>query len=283
MMRPPLLSLLYCCLLSLVLLWSDLALAAESTEGGADWRLSMAVGVGRYGSVLRDGEDIPLYVLPRWSFYYKRFYVEDLDLGFNLLQSGHWSFDLTTKQSFDALLLRGSSLGNAFFSGLASANIPIGVPFGVDPKKLIHPAKRTMSYLGGATLYWQNQDWQLSSAWHTDISGVHRGSEWENKVRYQQHLGPLDLALTAGARRLSSSYSNYYFGVHKQDNDFHYQYEPGAQWLPSLKMESRFPLGKDKQLVASWKREWLPKAYDKNLFFDQRHQDIWFVGVSWAW
>ncbi|WP_341501907.1 MipA/OmpV family protein [Gallaecimonas sp. GXIMD4217] len=255
------------------------ARADESLEP-SPWRFSLALGFGQYGTVLHDSKAQDLHVLPHWSYYGERFYLEDLDLGFNLVESKRWSLDLTTRQSFDALLLR-KDLDDAFLAGIADSPLPIPRRFDLGP--LVRPGHRSLSYLGGLTLFWRHENWQLSSAWHTDISNVHHGSEWETKARYLFRAGPVDLAVTGQVRRLDGDYSNYYFGVHEDDINRLFTFKPGSQWLPSFKLEASYPLNDSDRLFFSWKREFLADDYEKSLFFKKLHHDVWFMGVSRTW
>ncbi|QSX37689.1 MipA/OmpV family protein [Shewanella sedimentimangrovi] len=248
-------------------------------------KLSLALGVGRYNSLMYQGQDVPLYLLPRWSYYGERFYIEDLNLGFNLLESDSFSWDLTTKQSFDALMFRqDNSLNDSLLAGLTAGNVLLALPsWESDPKALFHLKERHFSYLAGSTLFWRHGDWQFSSALHADVSNVHGGLEWNNQLRYLTKLGPLDVATTVGGRWLDSHYSNYHFGITRLETSRVWSSRPDAQWLPSLKLELSWPLDEDLRLIGSWRREWLSSAFDNSYFLASKTHDIWFIGVMKTW
>lgn len=254
--------------------------------------LSLAVGYGQYGNILHQGNATPLYLLPRVSYYRQRFYLENLDLGFNLWRHQGFSLDLTTKQSFDALLLRQDPLQDALLRGLVKSKKIFVMPTSSRLDQLLTPERRHFSYLSGISLFYNQHNWQLSSALQQDISGVHHGLEWQQKARYLWQQGPLSLAITAEYRYLSSDYSNYYFGVTDKDTVAIstrqpqlrlYQYLPGAQWLPAMRLETSYQLKDDTRLLLNWRREWLPTAYQHSLYFAKRQHDIWFAGVLWSW
>lgn len=262
---------------------SGFAAASESGEQTGPQlqsRVMLGIGYGRFENPLHDGDDTILKLLPRWQLYYGKFYVENLDLGLNLYQHGAFALDLTTKQSFDALLVRRNGLKPALLRGLLGSNLPIPSPFGVSIDSLLVPQQRHFSYLGGLTAYYQTEHWQLKSALHQDISKVHHGHEWLNEISFQQQLHTdLGIQLGVGWRRLSSDYSNYYFAVKPQDTQGQlYLYSPGEGAIRFFKVAAGATLTPQLSLVVNWKREFLPELYVRNYFFHTRIQDTWFTG-----
>lgn len=264
------------------LLCTALAQPAIADDQGLEF--SIALGYGQYGAVTYGNSATPLVVLPRWSYYQDRFYVEDLNLGYNIWQHGNWAFDLTTKQSFDALLLRQHSLTDSFIRGLLISEVPIPLPMGAELPAYLHPTKRHLSYLAGATLIYQQNDLHFSSGFHQDISGVHQGFEWQNKASYVVNIANWAIATGAEIRYLSSNYSNYHFGVGPNDTTANiYEYSPNSAWLPMFKLEASYQLGDDIRLITNLRREWLPSKYQPSMYFESRQHDIWFSGVLFTW
>ncbi|ALZ77296.1 MipA/OmpV family protein [Rheinheimera sp. F8] len=271
-----------------LVLMALLAFAVRADNAGptSDFRLLLGLGYGQYSSVLQQGTDSQFYLLPRWQLYYRKFYVENLDIGLNLLENQHWSVDLTGKQSFDALLTRHSQMQDSFLKGLLTSSVPVLIPiqFGTELRDYITPTRRHLSYLAGTTLYYRQPDWQFSTAWHRDISNVHHGSEWLSELNYQWQQPDYGLQLTATVRRLDDNYSNYYFGVNPADLVQNaYVHRPGQQWLPSVRLAVRYRLTDQMDWVANWRREYLPSVYRKSLYFDRLTHDLWFTGVLLQW
>lgn len=254
--------------------------------------MSLAVGFGQYGNILHQGESTPLYLVPRFSYYRQRFYLENLDPGYNLWQQDGFSLDITAKQSFDALLLRQNPLKDSLLRGLIHSKKLFVVPTSSRLDELFTPTRRHFSYLAGFSLFYDKANWQFASALQQDVSNVHHGLEWQHKIRYLWQTGPVTMAITSEYRYLSSNYSNYYFGVgpddskafsSRQPDKRFYLYQPGSQWLPALKLESSYQLPNKTRLLLNWRREWLPTAYRDSLYFQKRQHDIWFAGVLWSW
>ncbi len=268
-------------LLALLCLLSNVAAAAELQT-----QLRLGLGYGEYSSVLHQADDRRFHLLPRWQLYYDRFYLENLDVGFNLLEQPAWSLDLSGKQSFDALLTRGSGLKNSVLTGLVSTDLPIPIPVGHSDSvaDLIEPARRHFSYLAGATVYYRHDNWQFSSAFSQDVSQVHHGNEWQSSLSWRWQRAAAGVELTGSVRRLDSKYSNYYFGLWRGEfRNEAYQYAPGSQWLPSVKIALRLRLTDQLDFVANWRREFLPSANRNSLYIADLQQDLWFSGVTLQW
>lgn len=245
----------------------------------------LGIGYGQHTSIMHNQGNRNFYLLPRVQLYYRKAYLENLDAGFNLIEQNSWSLDLTGKQSFDALLTRGNGVKDSILAGLVNLNVPIMNPGGPAAiKDLITPVKRHFSYLAGATVFYRHNNWQLSQSWHKDISNVHHGAELQSNLSYRYLQDGYGVALTGSVRRIDAEYSNYYFGPVPEDfRTPIYRYQPGAQWLPSVKIAIQIQLTEKIDFVANWRREFLPSAYQRSLYFSEFEQDLWFSGVTLKW
>ena len=278
----------YCRLLIITLLFfatSCFVVAEEDAQAPElmQWQFSVTVGHGQYGSLLFDGSPANLYVVPRWSLYYKRFYLENLDLGFNLVETEHFSLDLTGKQSFDALSVRHSNAEDGLLKSIAVNNVKIPVLWDETIDDVVNFQRRHLSYLAGISLYARADNLELRSEWHTDISGVHHGQEWNTLLRYQYQTPSFNLAPSLGVRRLDRRYANYYFGLGNHDTSDLFSAQPGQMWLPSAKLEASVKVSTDLRFTASLKREFYPAKVMDSLFIGSRHHDIWFIGLTSQW
>ena len=71
------------------------ALAADDCSGPSSdcvavghWNFSLSLGVGVRTNPVVHGSDIPLVVIPQFSYYGKRVFIENLDLGVTLVDRG---------------------------------------------------------------------------------------------------------------------------------------------------------------------------------------------------
>lgn len=247
------------------------------------WQFSVTVGHGQYGTLLFDSSPTRLHVLPRWSLYYKRFYLENLDVGFNLAETEHFSLDLSGKQSFDALSVRHNSAEDGLIKSLAINHVKVPVLWDETIQDVINFQRRHLSYLAGITAYARIDDVELRSEWHTDISGVHNGNEWNTLVMYQYKVQSFKLAPSLGVRRLDPRFANYYFGLGYHDTSNLLSVQPGSMWLPSVRLDASLDLSSNLSLAASLKREFYPAEVMQSLFIGSRQHDIWFLGFMYQW
>lgn len=260
-----------------------LAFPLKAAPEESNSQFSIAAGLGHYDSLTLTGSDQQFYLMPRWSWYKGNFYIENLDLGFNLFESTAFSLDLSTKQSLDALMFKGSSIENAFLKGISDAKYPLGLPWNGNPEDKLTIKERSLSYLAGLSLYYRAEALQLSSGLHQDISNVHHGFEWLTEGRYLLEQDQLSAAFSLGARLLSTKYSNYYFGIPKEQTLRAFEFAPGSSWLSSARLELAYQLRPGQRLLLSIKREWLPQKLMRSYMLHSTTHDIWFFGYSWSW
>ncbi|MDU0111878.1 MipA/OmpV family protein [Psychrosphaera aquimarina] len=245
-------------------------------------KYSLALGKGSYSSILRQNDETNFYLLPRWSYYNKQFYIENLDLGFNLVEYEAVSIDLSTKQSFDALLFKQHSLNDSFMLGL-SAGLPVNIPWGAEINDYFKPKERRLSYLAGFSVFVRLGNWQLVQEIHQDVTNVHDGFQITNQVRYASQLQDFSYSINGSTRWLSESYANYYYGVNNLETSNTYEYLPGQSLLTSLKIELSYRINESLRLVSSFKREWFPSDFIQSLQIGQTQQDITFTGILYSW
>lgn len=96
---------------------------AECTDENRDcsvvgqWQFSLAIGLGGRTNPLLEGDDIPLFILPKVSYYGERFFWETTTLGFTLLESEHQNFNLVATVGFDQMYFNDWSIGNFVLEG----------------------------------------------------------------------------------------------------------------------------------------------------------------------
>jgi hypothetical protein len=114
------------------------------------WNLSVALGAGVRTNPLVNGKDIPLVVIPQFSYYGKRFFIDNLDLGFTLADSNSNTFNLIATPGYDRVYFYRTDLQNFFIGfpmspGSPAEIVSAGTPGAV---KVPPPAPR-ITYLAG--------------------------------------------------------------------------------------------------------------------------------------
>ena len=110
--------------LSMALLACSLALtslaahAQECSEKSSDcmevgkWSVSVALGLGMRSNPVRDGDDLPVFLLPSISYYSERFFFETDTLGFTFVENENHMANVITTLSYDQMFFRDWSVGN---------------------------------------------------------------------------------------------------------------------------------------------------------------------------
>ena len=90
---------------------------------GGKWTVSLALGAGVRSNPLVHGQDLPLVVVPQISYYGKRFYIDNLDVGFTAFDSGTNTLSLIASPGYDRIFFYRSDLQNIFVT-LGGASPP---------------------------------------------------------------------------------------------------------------------------------------------------------------
>src|SRR5260370_574204 len=128
------------------------------------WNFSVALGAGLRSNPLVTGKNIPLVVIPQFSYYGNRFFINDLDLGFTLVENTTNTFSLVGSPGYDRVFFYRSDLQNIFIGlpGLGTnvaQRVPASTPNAVQfpaparPVTSAHtsaPARRTARVPRGA-------------------------------------------------------------------------------------------------------------------------------------
>src|ERR1700692_3784725 len=96
------------------------------------WNFSVALGAGAMTNPLVAGKPIPLVVVPQFSYYGKRFFIDDLDLGFTLAETGGNTFNLVASPGYDRVFFYRSDLQNIFVRGFGGATT-YAIPIRAEP------------------------------------------------------------------------------------------------------------------------------------------------------
>src|SRR5690606_4292401 len=92
--------------------------SAECTEAATDcvevgkWQISVAVGAGVRTNPVLERKDIPLVVLPEVSYTGERFFIQNLDFGFILLENETHRLNIFATPSYDQVFFHRWSPNN---------------------------------------------------------------------------------------------------------------------------------------------------------------------------
>src|SRR5262245_60093746 len=79
-----------------------------------DWSFTISLGAGGRTNPIDGNSDIPLVAIPQVSYYGKRFFLENLDLGFTLHETDANMFNLVATPGYDRVFFYRNDLQNIF-------------------------------------------------------------------------------------------------------------------------------------------------------------------------
>jgi len=251
------------------------------------WNLSISLGAGvRTNPVIHEG-DIPLVVIPAFSYYGKRFFIDNLDGGVTLFESDRWTLSLIASPGYDRVFFYHSDPQNIFVTDLSrSLQVPGATttlinrtnPDGtvVQVPAVKYPARaRKVTYLAGPE--WTFKYGAISGQFDVlhEITGHNHGDEVRGAVGLP--LGHLGGTWTAnvGFTWKSSKIVNYYYGQPGL-------YAGGAAFDPFVKLAYSRPLKGKWKLTGFVETERLGNAIADSPIVNARYVTTTFVGVMYT-
>lgn len=278
------------------------------------WEVQLAVGAGLRTNPLADSDPIPLVVIPQVSYYGKRFFLDNLDLGYTLVDEPRWMLNALITPGRDGLYFFRDDLGRFVLDGglnlVGDASNPLtsgdrdeepASPSGdegafdspapqpdEDPEE--SPAEqpsspppplreRDLSALAGleASARLGGWDWQLQAL--TDVSGVHQGEELRFALSRGTRARHNQFGLALGFSWKSAEVMEYYYGVTEGEASEHRPaYRPGSGASPFVRLSWSRPASESWRWLGSVQYEHLSDAVRDSPLTDQNQVMQIFVG-----
>jgi MipA family protein len=195
------------------------------------WNVSLALGAGVRSNPLVRGQDLPLVVVPQFSYYGKRFYIDNLDVGFTLIDGVTNTLSLIASPGYDRLFFYRSDLQNIFVQ-LAASPPPMGPP----PAVRFPSRTRQITYLAGPE--WTVNFHDIIGQFDVlrEVTGHDHGEEVRGAIKIPVIRSTGALSATVGLTWQSAAIVNYYYGAPGI-------YESGSALRPFAKLGYTRPLG----------------------------------------
>lgn len=237
------------------------------------WNFSVALGAGVRTNPLVSGESIPLIVIPQFSYYGKRFFIDDLDLGLTIAESERNSFNLVASPSYDRVFFYRTDLQNIFVSGFGTnaAVVPLNAPGAAR----LSPRSKRVTYLAGPeyTFKYGGVTGQVDVL--HEITGQNGGDEVRAAIGIRLPNICGTLTANAGITWKSAAMVNYYYGASGI-------YAPRSALNPFLKLGYTLPLAGKWRFNAFAEYELLGRAIADSPIVAERHVATAFVGAIYT-
>ena len=235
------------------------------------WNFSIGLGAGVRTNPLVHSQDIPLVIVPQVSYYGKRFFLDNLDLGFTLAEGSSNALSLIASPGYDRVFFYRTDLQNIFVQNFASSQ-PGGV---TNTTQVFPPRARHITYLAGPE-------------WTFELHGVTGQLDYLHEITAQDHGNEIRAALSAPLGQLAGSWKasagltwksaaivNYYYGQPGY-------YQAGSAVDPFVKLAYSRPLGGQWKLNGFVHYERLGDAIANSPIVAQRHVTTVFIGATYA-
>jgi outer membrane protein len=230
-------------LLNAIACWALASLAlAESAPPAAGvepperhWRLGIALGYGERTNPLIQSKKIPVLVDVDVAWFGKRWFFDNGDVGFALLDRPAFTTNIVARVNTDRAFFSKTNTRYIQFQYLSQGDL---APASSAAPQAFKPPKRDYAVeLGLETLF--DGDWGAATlrGFH-DVSGTHNGFEIGADYDYRFTRGRFSLAPTAGVEFKSRALNDYYWGVHADEASFNiveYHADAGFGWHAGLR------------------------------------------------
>lgn len=183
--------------------------AGESAE--SPWRLGIALGYGERGNPLINADDVPILVDVDVAWFGKRFFFDNGDIGFALLNRESFTLNLIGRFNSDRVFF---GKINSKFITVGDAGTGSGEPITVIS---VPVPDRDYAVEAGIEVL-TDGDWgHLQAAFHHDVSGVHNGYEIYLNYGYGFRNRRWLLEPSFGLSWKSEKLNNYFWGVRESE------------------------------------------------------------------
>ena len=259
----------------------DCAASSDDCVPVGGWSLSVALGAGVRTNPLVHGQDIPLVVVPQFSYYGKRFFIDNLDPGVTLFEGDSNTLSLVASPGYDRVFFYRSDFQNLFIgatTGVTGGHSALFVSSTRTPEAAqpLPDRARKVTYLAGPEWTFKHAGISGQLDYLHEITGRNHGDE------IRAALGiPLGSALggawsaNLGATWKSAAVVDYYYG-------YPGLYKPGWALNPFAK------IGYSRVLSSKWTFdafvhcERLGNAIADSPIIDRRYVTTAFVGATYV-
>jgi MipA family protein len=234
------------------------------------WNFNISLGAGvRTDPVVHEAA-IPLVVIPQFSYYGKRVFIEDLDLGFTLTASDASTLSLIATPGYDRVFFDRSDPQNIFISG-----IPYTATNASSRVESVPGGPRDWTYLAGPEWTFETHGITGQLDLLHEITARNHGNEFRAALGIPLMESTGSLSANVGLTWKSSAIVGYYYGVPGV-------YKGGWALNPFVKLGYSRPLSSKWRLTAFVHYEHLGNAIADSPIVNARYVLTVFAGATYA-
>lgn len=254
-----------------------------------DIHIGFAAGYGQRSNPLVDGDDIDIYWVADLSWYGKRWFFDNGDIGYSYYENKHMTLSFIGSLNSDRVFF--SHLNDGFLGIERSAVADVDdepLPSQVAVSELsreqqaalIDSPDRDYAFEIGMELLADGAWGFIQTQFNSDISSVHNGHELWVKYGYDWYKRRWHIQPSIAVSWKSAEFNNYYFGVRTQESSRYLPtYETGSGLNYSFKLSVQYIIDEHFSLISTLEFEKLNSGASDSPFIFDDHITSFFTGV----
>jgi len=189
-----------------------------------EWDVSVSLGLGERSNPIASSSSIPLVVIPQISYYGRRVFLDNLELGYTLYENDAHIVNVLATPGYDRVFFVRDDLQNYFVPGAAGS---VSAPTPELQEAVDRPRQTT--YFAGIEWIFNTESitGQLDALY--EATGRHKGYELRGALAVPLTRSRNSFVLSGGFTWKSAATVDYYYGVDGY-------YSPGAAFNPFIKL-----------------------------------------------
>lgn len=250
------------------------------TTLSGDFTFQVSAGYGLIENPLEARNDIDVYVLPEFSYYGERFYMENFVLGYSLHETPNLMIDLFGYFNQDGYFFELDGIEKITLStvlGVSPTRLPIGRVV-----KDMKDIERQLSYMGGLNITYRSYQFDYNFSYAKDISNVHHGIEAKFAFRHTAVWSNWMLATSAVFTHKSAQINDYYYLLREQEVPFRFSEESlGSSLTAKLELLTSYRF--NEHLSGNWllQRTWFDAKLKTSHLVEDSHYWTTFIGLTY--
>jgi len=256
-----------------------------------NWRFGVGLGYGQRTNPLIQSEDIPVVVDLDIAWFGERWFFDNFDLGFALVDNSRVTTNVVARLNSDRAFFGKTNTRYVNFTITSGGEqVPIAAPPGppgspdqgiVEPIQLKVPDRDYAVELGLEMLF--DGEWGHATlrAFH-DVSNTHEGYEISADYSYRWVRGRFTIAPSVGVAYKSAELSDYYWGVHADEvlpTLQGFQVDGGIGWEAGLR--TSYYITKSMRVAVSANYEQLTHNIALSPLVAEPYVIGYFAGLAW--
>ncbi|WP_216031158.1 MipA/OmpV family protein [Psychrosphaera sp. I2R16] len=250
-----------------------------------EFNFQISAGYGVVENPLAARNDLQVYVLPEFSYYGERFYLENFVMGYSLLETDNFIIDVFSYFNDDGYFFELDGLEKLTISSILdfSVNRPLGGRDRFPMEREFDEIDRDLSYMGGFVTSYRFQNWDAKFIVSTDISGVHDGQEASFKVRHMKVWDKVTTAVSASVIYKTHDLIDYYYKLHPGEFFLGENLSLGNAINKSAELYLSYPFNKHFSMKFLLRHSWLDSNLTTSPLVEKDNFTSTFVGFSYRY